>query len=185
MPVTLLKVRYESSLYAYTSLPRAFLSIIRTEGPRAFFAGFGATAARDAPYAGLYVLFYEQARSRLGVIANTTTGDDSGQRVGAGQSASVNFSAGVLAAGMATTVTNPFDAVKTRLQLRPREYGNMAQAAARMVREERARSLFDGLGLRVLRKGLSSAIAWSLYEELVRMGEGRWIWKGREKELVD
>jgi hypothetical protein len=32
-------------------------------------AGFGATAARDAPYAGLYVLFYEQLKRRFALMA--------------------------------------------------------------------------------------------------------------------
>ena len=43
-----------------------------------------------------------------------------------------------------------------------------------MVREEGVRSLFDGLGLRMGRKAMSSALAWTLYEELVRRAEGRW-----------
>ena len=59
MPVTVLKVRFESSLYQYRTLPSAAKLMIRNEGVRGFFAGYGATAIRDAPYAGLYVLFYE------------------------------------------------------------------------------------------------------------------------------
>lgn len=186
MPVTVLKVRYESSLYAYTSLPGAAATILRAEGPRAFFAGFGATAVRDAPYAGLYVLFYEQAKRRLAVLQESRKerGRDfeggldkargtGGVGEGTPYSAPINFCSGVLAAGFATALTNPFDAVKTRLQLRPREYGNMVRAAQQMVREEGARSLFDGLGLRVARKAMSSAIVWSLYEELVRIAERR------------
>ena len=65
-PVTVLKVRYESSYYAYTSLAGAAKHILAQEGFRGFFAGFGATAVRDAPYAGLYVLVYEQAKAKLG-----------------------------------------------------------------------------------------------------------------------
>jgi len=61
MPITVLKVRYESSLYSYTSLYSASRDIFKTEGLRGFFAGFGATAVRDAPYAGLYVAFYEMS----------------------------------------------------------------------------------------------------------------------------
>ncbi len=90
-------------------------------------------------------------------------------------SAAVNFSSGVLAAGAATALTNPFDAVKTRLQLRPREYGNLLKAARRMVTEEGVRSLFDGLAIRMARKAMSSALAWSLYEELVKVAERRMV----------
>lgn len=38
------------------------------------WAGFGATAMRDAPLAGLYVLFYEQAKTYLG--SKSSGGDD-------------------------------------------------------------------------------------------------------------
>ena len=83
-PFTVLKSRYEvrdrfavqmqtadsfrqSNLYpTYTSLPRAFTELVRTEGVRGLFQGFTATAARDAPYAGVYVVFYEEMKEVLG-----------------------------------------------------------------------------------------------------------------------
>ena len=68
MPITVLKVRYESSLYAYSSLTSASADILRREGWRGFFAGYGATAIRDAPYAGIYVVFYERCKKELGRI---------------------------------------------------------------------------------------------------------------------
>jgi solute carrier family 25 protein 38 len=95
------------------------------------------------------------------------------------RSAPINFTSGVLAAALATAITNPFDAVKTRLQLMPGKYKNMAVAGWRMVSEEGARSLFGGLGLRMGRKAMSSALAWTVYEELVRRAEGRWVDGGR------
>jgi solute carrier family 25, member 38 len=87
--------------------------------------------------------------------------------------ASVNFGSGVFAAAVATAITNPFDAVKTRLQLFPARYGNMLRAGRMMVREEGVRSLFDGLALRMGRKALSSALAWTVYEELIGRAERR------------
>ena len=189
MPLTVLKVRYESDLYAYTSLRSAASGVLRTEGLRGFFTGAGATALRDAPYAGLYVLFYEQAKVRLGAqldaVRQAAAGvDGSGgafvvdsgqQQLSMRVAAPVNFASGVLAAGAATALTNPFDAVKTRLQLRPKEYGNLWRATLRMVGEEGVKSLFDGLALRMARKAMSSAIAWTLYEELVRSAQGRMV----------
>ncbi|KAL9585859.1 MAG: hypothetical protein Q9212_001261 [Teloschistes hypoglaucus] len=174
MPITVLKVRYESSLYAYSSLHSAFSAILHQEGLKGFFAGFGATAVRDAPYAGLYVLFYEQSKRRLsGWWKKEDVTRVGGSAVGS--SVSINFVSGVMAAGLATAVTNPFDAVKTRLQLMPGRYANMAQATRRMVREEGVRSLFDGLGLRAGRKAVSSALAWTVYEELIRRAETKWV----------
>jgi solute carrier family 25 protein 38 len=175
MPMTVIKVRYESSLYAYKSIAGAAKDIVRTEGLKGFFSGFGATAVRDAPYAGLYVLFYEQLKKRLSTLSNKipVAGDQIVAMTGS-KSASINFGSGVLAAALATAITNPFDAIKTRIQLQPKEYGNMVHAAMKMVREDGFKSLFDGLGLRMGRKAISSALAWTLYEELIRRAETAW-----------
>ncbi|KAL3464761.1 putative mitochondrial carrier protein [Aspergillus heterothallicus] len=173
MPVTVLKVRYESDYYAYRSLYGAGRDIVRTEGFRGLFSGFGATAARDAPYAGLYVLIYEQLKRHLSSTTNSqSTNPD--QRLKSPSSSSINFVSGALAAGLATAITNPFDAVKTRLQLMPQKYGNMMRAVRLMVHEDGIRSLFGGLGLRIGRKALSSALAWTVYEELILRAETRW-----------
>lgn len=174
MPVTVLKVRYESDYYAYRSLYGAARDIVRTEGFRGLFSGFGATAARDAPYAGLYVLFYEQLKRRLATLAHQGGGSSAENPLGSSSSSSINFVSGGLAAGLATTITNPFDAVKTRLQLMPGKYGNMMRAARLMVQEDGVRSLFGGLGLRIGRKALSSALAWTVYEELILRAEKHW-----------
>lgn len=172
MPVTVIKVRYESDYYAYRSLFGAGRDIVRTEGFRGLFSGFGATAARDAPYAGLYVLFYEQLKRRLAGLSSSSSDQQPLK------SSSINFVSGGLAAGLATTITNPFDAVKTRLQLMPGRYGNMMRAVRLMVQEDGVRSLFGGLGLRITRKALSSALAWTVYEELILRAEVQWGSKG-------
>lgn len=184
MPVTVIKVRYESSAYSYASLAGAATDIFRKEGLRGFFAGFGATAVRDAPYAGLYLLFYEAGKGWLSAFASRAPAlsaasahspSTSPSSLSSSSSVSINFLSGVLAASTATAVTNPFDAIKTRLQLYPARYRNMVVAANMMLREEGVRSMFDGLGLRIMRKALSSALAWSVYEELIRRAERRLV----------
>ncbi len=175
MPMTVIKVRYESNLYAYRSVAGAGADILRTEGLRGFFSGFGATAIRDAPYAGLYVLFYEQLKKRLSLLAQKVPvpgTPDIGMKWST--SASINFGSGVIAAGLATAITNPFDSIKTRIQLKPREYRNMIQAGGKIIREDGVKALFDGLALRMGRKAISSALAWTLYEELIRRAEITW-----------
>ncbi|MCJ1308111.1 hypothetical protein MMC25_001763 [Agyrium rufum] len=201
MPLTVLKVRYESDLYAYSSLRQACGSIYAKEGRGGFFAGFVPTAVRDAPYAGLYVVFYEWGKGELGRVfgggssgssssASSSSllrnpadrgaggdmtrgqdGRDSGGRMKSTVSVPINFAAGVLAAGLATLVTNPFDAVKTRVQLEPKRYGNMVMAVRMMVKEEGWRSLMDGAALRMGRKAASSALVWTVYEEAIRWAE--------------
>lgn len=167
-PITVLKVRYESTHYSYTSLLGAAKDIFAREGVRGFFAGFGATAVRDAPYAGLYVLVYEQAKAHLSTLVPATAHM---QPVSISSPALVNFASGVVAAVTATAITNPFDAIKTRLQIAPGQYGNMFRAAQMMLRNEGIKSMFSGLSMRIGRKALSSAFTWTVYEELIRRAE--------------
>ncbi|CZT04939.1 probable Solute carrier family 25 member 38 homolog [Rhynchosporium agropyri] len=176
MPMTIIKVRYESSYYAYKSIAGAGRDIFKTEGLRGFFAGFGATAARDAPYAGLYVVFYEQSKKRLSTLVHKVPiAGELSKGMSGSTSASINFGSGILAAGVATALTNPFDAIKTRIQLQPREYHNIVHAGRKMIRQDGFNSLFDGLGIRMGRKAVSSALAWTLYEELIRRAEHVWV----------
>ncbi|EGX90270.1 mitochondrial carrier protein, putative [Cordyceps militaris CM01] len=151
MPLTVIKVRFESSLYSYPSLFSAVKDIKGREGFRGFFSGVGATAMRDAPYAGL-----------------TSSNSDAKTVMGTPLAGSINFGSAILAGAACSVVSNPFDAVKTRIQLQPQNYRNMGQAWYKMITEDGFRSLWSGLGLRMGRKALSSALAWTLYEELIR-----------------
>lgn len=66
MPISVVKVQVESSLYPnITNARQGFRSILASQGVAGLFAGSGATALRDAPYAGLYIYFYELGKSVL------------------------------------------------------------------------------------------------------------------------
>ncbi|KAJ2899709.1 hypothetical protein MKZ38_002902 [Zalerion maritima] len=185
MPLTVIKVRYESSLYSYCSVLSAGRDIVRTEGRRGLFSGVGATTIRDAPNAGLYVLFYEQFKSRLSHLRHRRRTGEDGNKMSAGpepfyySSATINFVSGMLAGTTCSVISNPFDAVKTRIQLQPKDYHNMWQSTGKLLREEGPRALWDGLTLRMSRKALSSALAWTLYEELVKKASKAWQ-RGKE-----
>jgi solute carrier family 25, member 38 len=66
MPISVIKVRFESNLYSYRTLAEAATDIFRNEGTRGFFSGFGTTALRDAPYAGIQLALYEGTKALLG-----------------------------------------------------------------------------------------------------------------------
>ncbi|KAK2609051.1 hypothetical protein QQS21_002421 [Conoideocrella luteorostrata] len=168
MPLTVIKVRFESSLYSYSSMASAAVDIRRRDGLRGFFSGFGATAFRDAPYAGMYVLVYEMLKNPLGSLAAPSRISNEPPKMKVSVANAVNFTSGILAGATCSAVSNPFDAVKTRIQLQPRRYRNMWQAGYTMVVEDGFRSLWDGMALRMSRKALSSALAWTIYEELIR-----------------
>lgn len=89
-----------------------------------------------------------------------------------GTAAAINTLSGAGAGALATTITNPFDTLKTRIQVDPGRYRNLWHAARMVVMEDggrfRGRALFDGLGLRIARKAVSSAVVWGIYEGLIR-----------------
>ena len=166
MPLTVIKVRFESSKYSYKSIWAAASDIYQTGKIRGFFAGFGATAIRDGPYAGTYVLLYEGLKKNLSRVhgaANEAAGPGRG-------AAAINFTSAIVAGSACSLLSNPFDAIKTRIQLEPNTYTNMMHACRTMLHTGGVRTLFDGLALRMTRKALSSALAWTAYEELIRLG---------------
>lgn len=151
--------------------------IYKAHGAKGFFYGFGATAIRDAPYAGLYVYVYELSKAYLSTAIlgrqqqQRRRGEDMNQEgegrweeVSPWSKLSINFTSGLAAGFGATLMTNPFDVMRTRMQLRPNLYKNFWTAARRLYIEEGPRSFLDGVGLRIARKSISSAFTWSLYE---------------------
>ncbi|PTB64069.1 mitochondrial carrier [Trichoderma citrinoviride] len=173
MPLTVIKVRFESSLYSYPSMWAAVRDIHRSHGLRGFFSGFGATAIRDGPYAGMYVSIYEMLKKRLALLASGGSQSSSSSAEGtkamsASVASSVNFASAISAGAACSAISNPIDVCKTRIQLQPQRYRNLFHAGYRMVVEEGFRSLWRGLALRMSRKALSSALSWTIYEELIR-----------------
>jgi solute carrier family 25 protein 38 len=173
MPLTVIKVRFESSLYSYPSMWAAVRDIYRQGGIRGFFSGFGATAIRDAPYAGMYVSIYEMLKRKLGSFVSRGHPSVEGQRgMTPSMASSVNFASAISAGAACSAISNPIDVCKTRIQLQPHQYRNLLHAGYRMVTEEGFHSLWRGLGLRMSRKALSSALSWTIYEELIRRYAG-------------
>lgn len=162
MPITVVKVRFESDLYHYKTLTEAVSSMYK-EGMRSFFAGFGATCLRDAPYAGLYMAFYEKYKGLLPTLFKMPK-----DTLSSSQAATVNSLSAVLAAFFATAITAPFDTIKTNMQLNRAKYHTFSQTAYSLGKES-WRRLFDGMELRLLRKAGSAGIAWGIYEEIVKM----------------
>jgi Mitochondrial carrier protein len=57
---------YGSKVLAYSSLPRALVSVVKTSGVRGLYQGFTANVLRVCPQAGIQFIIYEQARRMLG-----------------------------------------------------------------------------------------------------------------------
>lgn len=178
MPITVIKTRFESNLYSYNSLYEGFDGIYRNDkangkgSAKNFFKGSLATLARDCPYAGMYILFYEGLKNDI--LPKFIRSSDTNSHI---NSSLINSSSAFIASSLATTISAPFDAIKTRLQLSSSAQ-NMPSASIwettkSLISEEgKYRNLFRGLSLRLARKGLSAGISWCIYEELIK--SNRW-----------
>jgi len=68
LPVTVIKTRFESGLFSYTGLFSAISQLCRHEGVRGMTSGLVPTLLRDAPFSGLYLMFYTQLKIDDGQI---------------------------------------------------------------------------------------------------------------------
>ncbi|CAO1623072.1 unnamed protein product [Parajaminaea phylloscopi] len=168
-PITVVKARFESSNFPpaqNATLLLSLRSIYSSGGIPGLFRGFSATALRDAPYAGLYLMFYERGKDLLSHVG-----------FGGSDPTNARLVSGFVAGSLATILTHPFDIIKTRLQtaVTPMQAstGLVAMTTA-MIRTEGLSPFLDGLGLRCARKALSSAIGWGIFEG------GRDLWVRRE-----
>lgn len=159
-----------------------------TGGLKSLWRGAVPTALRDAPGAGLFIVFYERGRRILGV-----RGDAGGGAVGGGMAgkywiqtdahANAHRSplAGASASLLSTLLTTPFDLLKTRRQISPTIYTSLGQSIALVYHTGGIRGFWEGGGLRVIRKAGSAGIGWAVYEAVLGLGERR----EREASLGD
>lgn len=160
LPVTVIKTRFESGRYNYVSVAGALRSVCQTEGPRALFSGLTATLLRDAPFSGLYVMFYSQGKNTLPQEISTSP-----------YAPLANFSCGILAGVLASLVTQPADVVKTHVQVSPHLYKRTADAVRYIYNEHGFPGFFRGGVPRSLRRTMIAAMAWTVYEQMMaRMG---------------
>jgi len=170
MPFTILKVRWEAGLAgAERNLLSDFLALGRKEGLGGFVKGAVPTLARDAPYSGLYLLFYDTLKSNV---------MHRGQELSLSPT-SLHFCCGVLAGCLASLVTQPADVVKTSMQLQAGGGGvqgrgqgqGLRAAAASIYRAQGLGGFLVGLGPRMARRAIMAALAWTVYERaMVNMG---------------
>ncbi|GIL85851.1 hypothetical protein Vretifemale_14374 [Volvox reticuliferus] len=87
----------------YRDTFHALSTILRMEGVRGLFRGLWPTVLTNAPYSGLYYMFYTRLKEGLSAEGRPQV--------------LVNFTSGVAAAVAATLLTQPADVVRTRMQL--------------------------------------------------------------------
>lgn len=156
IPMTVVKTRYESGFYGYSGVSHAVRTIYTTEGAKGLTCGLLPTLLRDAPFSGLYLMFYTQMKNR---IPNEWR-DGPMSSIG-------HFSCGVTAGLLASTITQPFDVLKTKVQLYPNQFNNLLDVIVYVHKKYGYRGYFKGLVPRMVRRTLMAAMAWTVYEKMM------------------
>lgn len=156
LPLTVVKTRFESGVYEYKGVGQALRKIYVSEGAKGLYSGLTATLFRDAPFSGIYLMIYTQLKKQ------TPTRWKRGQL-----SSVVYFGCGVFAGCVAAAVTQPADVIKTQMQLYPDKFSKLPQAAIYIYQTSGFAGYFRGLVPRLVRRTLMSAMAWTVYEQLM------------------
>ena len=84
-----------------------------------------------------------------------------------GELASVcHFSSGVVAGLLASAITQPFDVIKTKVQLYPNKFKTLLDVILFVHRKYGYKGYFKGLTPRLMRRTLMAAMAWTVYEKV-------------------
>lgn len=158
IPFTVIKTRFESTVYHYGSIREALYSIYRKEGMRGLTCGLLPTLLRDAPFSGLYLLMYTSTKKNVprDWIESSTFGPY------------VRFSCGVVAGIAASLITQPADVIKTKMQLYPDKFQSVPQVVAYVYKKYGGQGYFKGLLPRMIRRTLIAAMSWTVYEQMMK-----------------
>ncbi len=120
---------------AYKSVGQAFVSIVRTEGPKALFGGMVPSLVGIIPYAGLNLGCYDGLRA---LYTKQTKADKVPKTV------ALVF--GAVAGATAATATFPLEVVRRRMMMGAK-FANTGAALVTIAKNEGVGALFAGVGL--------------------------------------
>lgn len=185
-PVVLLKTRQQVAQYHVSCIKTAFM-IVRSEGFRALYRGFGTSLMGTIPARALYMGALEVTKSNVGTATI---------RLGFPEptaAAIANAVAGLSAAMAAQIVWTPVDVVSQRLMVQGGgcskgvkgvpcsglsnasacNYLNGIDAFRKILSTDGLRGLYRGFGISILTYAPSNAVWWASYSVAQRL-----IWNG-------
>lgn len=148
LPITVVKVRYESGKFTYPSLGHALRHAYLKSG----WVGIAPTILRDSLFSGIYYMCYTKLKSSSQSNEVKTLAH------------SKSFANGVLSGLVASVVTNPIDVLKTNIQVTEKGGNASIKHVATIILKGGYARLFDGLVPRSLRRTLIAATTWTFYE---------------------
>ncbi|XP_043722306.1 solute carrier family 25 member 44-like [Telopea speciosissima] len=177
-PVVVLKTRQQVSQTQVSSIRTAF-TILRHEGIRGLYRGFGTSLMGTIPARALYMTALEVTKSSVGTAT---------VRLGFPEptaAAIANAAAGLSSAMAAQLVWTPIDVVSQRLMVQgcsgnpnspnapPCKYRGGIDAFRKILNADGLRGLYRGFGMSILTYAPSNAVWWASYSVAQRL-----VWGG-------
>lgn len=191
-PIIVLKTR-QQVCSSQISCFRMSFSIMRYEGFRGFYKGFGTSLTGTIPARALYMGALEVTKSNVAsAIAGLGFSDTTATAI-------ANASAGVSSAMAAQLVWTPIDVVSQRLMVSGSQnmlpnvhsgnYRNGLDAFRQILCTDGLRGLYRGFGISILTYAPSNAVWWTSYSLVHRLiwgGFGRYMGKrDDDRKLVN
>ncbi|KAA8546225.1 hypothetical protein F0562_003036 [Nyssa sinensis] len=174
-PIVVLKTRQQVSANQISCLNTAF-SIMRHEGLRGFYKGFGTSLMGTIPARALYMAALEVTKSNVGT-ATVKLGFSE-----ATAATIANAAAGLSAAMAAQLVWTPVDVVSQRLMVQGGKnstatstvrYNGGIDVFQKIIHRDGLRGIYRGFGISILTYAPSNAVWWGSYSVAHRL-----IWGG-------
>ncbi|KAI5061148.1 hypothetical protein GOP47_0023653 [Adiantum capillus-veneris] len=169
-PIMVLKTRQQVCAHNTSSM-RLGYNLVRDEGVRALYRGFGTSLLGTIPARALYMSTLEITKSNVGYIAARHLGLPE-----SAAAATANAAAGLNASVAAQLVWTPVDVISQRLMVQNKQKGSSSNphphsshykggydAFRTILRVEGLRGLYRGFGMSILTYAPSSALWWATY----------------------
>ncbi|KAK7410165.1 hypothetical protein VNO78_00729 [Psophocarpus tetragonolobus] len=167
-PMVVLKTRQQVSSTRFSCLNMS-AAILRYEGLRGFYRGFGTSLMGTIPARALYMSSLEVTKTNV-ASAFSQFGFSDTTAV-----AVANATAGLTSAMAAQLVWTPIDVVTQRLMVQgshtvlPQSYRNGFDAFRKILCADGARGFYRGFGISILTYAPSNAVWWTSYSMLHRL----------------
>ncbi|KAG2322469.1 hypothetical protein Bca4012_056782 [Brassica carinata] len=183
-PAVLMKTR-QQVCHSQGSCIRGAFTLVRHEGLKGLYRGFGTSLMGTIPARALYMTALEVTKSNVGSAAVSLGFTE------AKASAAANAVGGLTAAMAAQLVWTPVDVVSQRLMVQGSSgfvkrcnYVNGFDAFRKIVRADGVKGLYRGFGISILTYAPSNAVWWASYsvaQSMVWGGIGCYVCKKGEE----